>query len=248
MAPEKEVTGINTLTTSSSPPIMAHSSASKNSWKCKRIPGHLMMPNTTITTTRKSMKQSKTRYSSMPTRMNRGSRKSMSLKANTSGKLKDAYRRRRTQSFSTICYPMGNLRYTHYQNINLQIPINFDYKIFEEEGKLDISKEPYFGFDPNKNAVFLRAIPVSFSRWDILEVVQNLPGFLNLSLSEPLKNQSFSRYAWVSFDSESACNNALVALSEVRIRDFQLSPIKSNSGKKNIKVLQLSDYSSFIRR
>lgn len=51
-----------------------------------------------------------------------------------------------------------------------------------------ISGPPYFGFDPNSMTLFLKTIPVNISRWDLLNVVKTTPGFVSLSMSEPLKS------------------------------------------------------------
>jgi hypothetical protein len=69
----------------------------------------------------------------------------------------------------------------------------------------DISKAPLFGFDPNKNTLYLKLIPKHISRWELLDVVYPTPGFLGLSMSEPLKTQDFVRYAWVTYDSQENC-------------------------------------------
>ncbi|MFS8160590.1 MAG: RNA recognition motif domain-containing protein [Candidatus Roizmanbacteria bacterium] len=73
----------------------------------------------------------------------------------------------------------------------------------------------------------MKQIPVSISRWDLLNTVRNTPGFVSFSMSEPLKTQNFVRYAWVSFESEEACRKAKDLLEHVAIQDFILNPVKS---------------------
>jgi hypothetical protein len=51
-----------------------------------------------------------------------------------------------------------------------------------------IADRPFFGFDPNSMTLFLKTIPVNISRWDILNVVKTTPGFVSLSMSEPLRS------------------------------------------------------------
>jgi hypothetical protein len=102
----------------------------------------------------------------------------------------------------------------------------------------NLAGPPYFGFDPNSLTLFLKTIPTNVSRWEILDVLKNCPGFLSLSLSEPLKSQNFARFAWVLFDSEELCVEGLASLSNKQVTsDFRLSPILSKtSSSKNLKI------------
>jgi hypothetical protein len=82
-------------------------------------------------------------------------------------------------------------------------------------------------------------LPVTISRWDVLNEVKHTPGFVSLSLSEPLKTQDFIRYAWVSYDSEENCAKSKIALENASIGSFKLAPIKSQSAKKPSKVFSI---------
>ena len=66
----------------------------------------------------------------------------------------------------------------------------------------NITQEPYFGFDPDANTLFAKNVPKSISRFDIYEVVRKLKGFKNITVSEPAKNNNFSRYCWVEFSDQ----------------------------------------------
>jgi len=55
-------------------------------------------------------------------------------------------------------------------------------------------------------------------------------------MSEPLKTQNFGRYAWVTYDSEDSCRKAKDFLETVTIQDFTLSPVKSMSSRKPIRI------------
>lgn len=101
---------------------------------------------------------------------------------------------------------------------------------------IDVTKSPYYGFDPNSVTLYLKAIPVKISRWEVLEKVKHTPGFVSLSLSEPLKSQEFVRYAWVSYDSEDNCAKAKLLLEDAKINSFRLAPIKSQSAKKTARI------------
>jgi len=111
-----------------------------------------------------------------------------------------------------------------------------------QEGKffhnysIDITKPPYYGFDPNSVTLYLKAIPVSISRQEVLNEVKHTPGFVSLSLSEPLKSQDFVRYAWVSYDTEENCAKSQLLLESTTINNFRLAPIKSHSVKKIARI------------
>ncbi|CAG9334009.1 SRRT_2 [Blepharisma stoltei] len=110
-----------------------------------------------------------------------------------------------------------------------------------------ISGPPYFGFDPNSMTLFLKNIPVNISRWDVLNVVKTSPGFVSLSMSEPLKTQGFSRFAWVLYDTEDHCNESLELLTgRVVTPDFKLSPVKSQSVSRKELRLQPPQHPSCI--
>lgn len=103
----------------------------------------------------------------------------------------------------------------------------------------EISNAPYFGFDPDKLTLFLHQLPRNVSRWQILDIIKKLPGFISMSLSEPIKNQNYYRYCWVTFDTENNCENAYETLNEYRIsNDYKIIPIKSKSS--TVKRIRLT--------
>jgi hypothetical protein len=103
----------------------------------------------------------------------------------------------------------------------------------------NISGPPYFGFDPNSMTLFLKTIPVNISRWDLINVVKSSPGFVSLSMSEPLKSQSFCRFAWVLYDTEEHCNESLTLLTGKLVTpDFRLAPVRSQSSSRKEAKMQ----------
>lgn len=104
---------------------------------------------------------------------------------------------------------------------------------------VDVSNAPYFGFDPDKMTLFLHQLPRNISRFQILDILKKLPGFISMSLSEPIKNQNYYRYCWVTFDSEQNCDTGYETLNEYRIsNDYKIIPIKSKSS--TIKRIRLT--------
>eukprot|EP00829_Urostomides_striatus_P001515 TRINITY_DN11692_c0_g1_i1.p1 TRINITY_DN11692_c0_g1~~TRINITY_DN11692_c0_g1_i1.p1 ORF type:complete len:316 (+),score=78.96 TRINITY_DN11692_c0_g1_i1:61-1008(+) len=129
------------------------------------------------------------------------------------------------------------LKKNAYQGLKLIAPLDeVTFRQDEANNKFEITKAPFFGFDQNSLTLFLKALPVTISRWEVLNVVKSTPGFVSLSLSDPLKTQNFVRYAWVSFDSEENCAKSKILLENASIGNFRLGPIKSQSAKKPIKI------------
>ena len=108
----------------------------------------------------------------------------------------------------------------------------------DDKAKEDISDTPYFGFEPDKMTLFIHQLPRQISRMQIIEISKKVPGFVYLSLSEPIKNQDYNRYSWITFDTEENCNLAYDLLHDYKIaNDFKLNPIKSVSiTSKNIRI------------
>jgi hypothetical protein len=102
----------------------------------------------------------------------------------------------------------------------------------------EIQKSPIFGYDANSMTLYLRQIPKSLSRWDLLEKIRSqTQGFISLSMSEPLKTQDFERYAWISFDSDNNCKIAKEVLETIKMDDgFVLTPVPNSSHRKNIMI------------
>ena len=100
----------------------------------------------------------------------------------------------------------------------------------QNESIIDVSSYPYFGFDPDKLTLFLHQIPKNISRFEILDLVKNLAGFLSISLSEPIINQNYYRYCWVTFDSEKNTQMAYEKLKDYKTScEYKIKPIKSKS-------------------
>ena len=137
-----------------------------------------------------------------------------------------------------------------FEGIWLEFQENFeDIKQTEKEGNFEkkgihddeeVSGPPYFGFDANKTTLYLKLIPIHISRWDLLDAVKPTPGFLGLSMSEPLKTQDFVRYAWVTYDTDENCQRSKTILEKVSLKDFDLNPVISvSTTRKKVKVTPL---------
>lgn len=104
----------------------------------------------------------------------------------------------------------------------------------------NISQSPLFGFDANKSTLYLKLIPTHISRWELLDTVKPTPGFMGLSMSEPLKTQDFVRYAWVTYDNDENCQKSKAIIEKVSLTNFDLNPVISQSTtSKRVKVTPL---------
>lgn len=102
----------------------------------------------------------------------------------------------------------------------------------------NIEGAPFFGFDPDRLTLFLYQLQKNISRWEILDLCRKQVGFLSFSVSEPLRNQGYSRFCWITFDTEENCELAREKLSGVQVSgDYKLNPIRSKSSStKKIRV------------
>ena len=121
------------------------------------------------------------------------------------------------------------------EGVDTNKTLNEDPEIFLDSS-IDITGFPLFGFDPNSLTLFIKAIPKHISRWDLADALRKIPGFLSLSLSEPLKSQDFIRFGWILFDSEENCNKAFELLNTLIIKGYAFNIVKSKSQRKPIKV------------
>ena len=100
----------------------------------------------------------------------------------------------------------------------------------------DSTQKPYYGFDPNHLTLFIKSVPKFISRWDLKEILSKIPGFVSLSLSEPLRSQDYSRFGWILFETEENCDMALKSLTNLYVKDFGFTIVKSRTQKKPVKV------------
>ncbi|KAL4460616.1 hypothetical protein ABPG72_002903 [Tetrahymena utriculariae] len=114
-------------------------------------------------------------------------------------------------------------------------------KIYLSEN-FDVTQSPYFGFDPVVRTLFIKTIPKELGRQDIYEIIQKIPGFQSLSLSEPVPNQQFQRYGWITFETEEQCNYAAERFKSdcLVINKYEFNIVKNNQ-KRMIKVAQKVD-------
>ena len=99
---------------------------------------------------------------------------------------------------SSLGFNLPNDRYDDEEDPFLSLINSQTQDIGLNQG-VNITQEPYFGFEPDARTLFAKNVPKSISRFDIYEVVRKLKGFKNITVSEPVKKNNFSRYCWVEF-------------------------------------------------
>ena len=94
---------------------------------------------------------------------------------------------------------------------------------------IDISKSPYYAFNPEDFTVFLNEIPKTISRAQILSAITNSGGdYLSVSMSSPNRMKNHSRYCWITYTKKEQCEAALETLKECKITDdFMIFPYLS---------------------
>ena len=98
-------------------------------------------------------------------------------------------------------------------NAVLSIPVNNQTIDINVSSSINISGAPFYGFDPDGNTLYIKAIPRTISRFDIYGYVGKLEGYETITLSEPVKKISFARYCWITFKDEECLRKAEEAMN-----------------------------------
>jgi len=99
----------------------------------------------------------------------------------------------------------------------------------EEPKKEEIDETPkefvYEGVWPRRPvSIFIRNAPSNILRSDIVNVCKPYPGFLRVAMSDAAPERRYSRRAWVSFGHETNIKDVCWNLSNIRVRELELSP------------------------
>jgi hypothetical protein len=73
--------------------------------------------------------------------------------------------------------------------------------LLDDKGReIQLHKAPYFSFDTDFLTLYLKYIPVEIKRSELTDLLEKKThGFIHLSLSEPMRNNNFSRLAWATY-------------------------------------------------
>lgn len=112
---------------------------------------------------------------------------------------------------------------SEYAEIKLEQDPSFDYIQNQDSNGKDVQlhRAPLFAFDTDSLTIYMKYIPVEIKRQDLIEMLKsNLEGFIHLSMSEPMRNNSFSRLAWAKFENEHSYEQALQKIPTLKIDEF----------------------------
>lgn len=115
------------------------------------------------------------------------------------------------------------------------------FKTLELSEDFDIRAPPLFGFDPNYCTLFIKKVPQTISRWDLLKYLELVKGFQSLSLSDALKTKDYMRYGWILFDSEESRASAESELKGMVIGKERFEIVKSKMQVKKVKYVTKMD-------
>ena len=156
------------------------------------------------------------------------------------------------KTFSKIF--LDSLNNKIFENIDLSYDKNHHYNkyiyeqySFDEIKEIEIkentneNKDNYFAFEPDNQTLFIHQFPRNIKKMELLSILKKIKGFVSLSLSDPLKNQNFNRYCWLSFDSIENCDVAYTLLKDYKMNNsYKLCPTKSKAlTDKKIRIAPL---------
>jgi hypothetical protein len=111
-----------------------------------------------------------------------------------------------------------------FAQINFGQDKDFDYnKLISEEGVADfnIHSAPLFAFDTDAHTLYLKHISQDIKRADLMKALRDkLPGFLHLSMSEPMRNNNYARLAWITLAPHSDIDEAIKTIASIQVDEF----------------------------
>ena len=105
------------------------------------------------------------------------------------------------------------------------------------DNELDITEEPFYGFDSNYQTLFIKSVPKDCPRKAIEGIFKGMEGYTCLSLSEPLRTQEYVRFGWVIFKTDKACLKAFNEMKGEAISEHNLNIVKNKHQRRFIKIL-----------
>ncbi|ORX91462.1 hypothetical protein K493DRAFT_286786 [Basidiobolus meristosporus CBS 931.73] len=95
-----------------------------------------------------------------------------------------------------------------------------DEKLESEESSESKPADPMAN-EENSNTLFIKSVPPSISREQVVKLCETVDGFSYLSLSEPNPQKKYHRLGWIVFKEGSNIQEAFEALNKSKIDEFQ---------------------------
>jgi len=86
-------------------------------------------------------------------------------------------------------------------------------------------------------SVFMRQVPANITRADLIGVCKRYPGFLRVAMSEPSAERRFARRAWASFEHDVNIKDINWSMSNIRIKDTELSPVVNRDVTNRVRAV-----------
>lgn len=104
-------------------------------------------------------------------------------------------------------------------------------------------KAPEFAFDANVGALMISGLPVAVSTWDVVEAMQDFPGFITAAWTPPSSEKELSRTFYASFADAKAAHAAVLGLSD---QTDLLSNKGLTTGTARVSLLEASELSAAV--
>ena len=107
-----------------------------------------------------------------------------------------------------------------------------------QNSERDITEEPFFGFDPDQNTLYIAVIPRSISRYDLVTFLEKLPGYRSITMSDPVKKMNLTRFCWIEFDSKENSEQAELMMSGLMIKECALQVTKAVNRHRRFRIFK----------
>ncbi|KAL2087883.1 hypothetical protein ACEWY4_016711 [Coilia grayii] len=85
-------------------------------------------------------------------------------------------------------------------------------------------------------SLFLRSIPPTICKEEIVNLCEKYPGFLRVCLSEPHAEHRFFRRCWVTFDHLTNIQDICLELQHARLHEFKLRPVVHRELSRRVRM------------
>jgi len=86
-------------------------------------------------------------------------------------------------------------------------------------------------------SLFMRMVAANVTRADLIGVCKRYPGFLRIAMSDPSSERRYSRRAWASFDHTVNIKDICWNLSNIRVKDMELSPCVNRDVSNRVRTV-----------
>jgi len=86
-------------------------------------------------------------------------------------------------------------------------------------------------------SIFMRTLPANVTKADLEAVCKRYPGFLRVAMSEPSPERRYSRRCWATFESNVNIKDICWNLSNIRVKDIDLTPVVNRDVTNRIRAV-----------